>query len=392
MPRVYFDNAATAPISEVALQAFVEQSRQVGNPSSLHTFGRSARKDLEEAREKLAELTDSHSTEVIFTGSGTEANNLALKGIFWHRNSIDSSKKLLVISSFEHHAVLDPAVWLQDFAGAELIQIPVSQSGFVDLVALDDLVKTRGSEIALISIMQANNEVGTIQPIKQIVEIAKTHEIPVHTDAVQSFGKIPLSFKDLGVFALTLSAHKIGGPVGVGALILQKGVDITPLLHGGGQERDIRSGTLNAAGVVSFVAAAQSALRELDSNAEKVSNMRRKLIQAVLEEIPDASLNGLLEGETLPGIANISFPNTESDALLVLFDAEGIACSTGSACSAGVQEASHVLIAMGLTPAQARSSLRFSLGISNTDSDIEYLRTCIKRVIDRARAAHKVSS
>lgn len=392
MPRVYFDNAATAPISEVALQAFVEQSRQVGNPSSLHTFGRAARKDLEEARERLADLTDSHSTEVIFTGSGTEANNLALKGIFWHRNSADSTKRILVISSFEHHAVLDPAVWLKEFAGAELVQIPVSQSGFIDLSALDNLIKTRGSEIALISIMHANNEIGTIQPIKLIVEMAKTFDIPVHTDAVQSFGKIPLSFKELGVFAMTLSAHKIGGPVGVGALILQKGVDITPLLHGGGQERDIRSGTLNAAGVVSFVAAAQSALRELDSNAEKVFNLRRRLIQAVQDEIPDATLNGLMEGETLPGIANISFPNTESDALLVLFDAEGIACSTGSACSAGVQEASHVLIAMGLSPAQARSSLRFSLGVTNTDSDIEYLRTCIKRVIDRARAAHKVSS
>jgi cysteine desulfurase len=238
--------------------------------------------------------------------------------------------------------------------------------------------------------MHSNNEVGTIQPIKEIVAIADAYEIPVHTDAIQSLGKVPLSFKDLGVFAMTISAHKIGGPVGVGALILEKGVDITPVLHGGGQERDIRSGTLNAAGIVSFVAATQSAFHDIESNREKVDQLRKKLIEVIRGEIPNARLNGSEHRATLPGIANISFPDTESDALLVLFDAEGIACSTGSACSAGVQEASHVLMAMGLSQKEARSSLRFSLGTSNTDSDIEYLRTCIKRVIDRARAAYRV--
>ena len=190
---------------------------------------------------------------------------------------------------------------------------------------------------------------------------------------------------------MTLSAHKIGGPVGVGALVLKKGVDITPILHGGGQERDIRSGTLNAAGIVSFVAASQSAIRDLTANAQKVESLRAKLISAIQEQIPDATLNGVMQGEVLPGIANISFPNTESDSLLVLFDAEGIACSTGSACSAGVQEASHVLLAMGRTEKEARASLRFSLGTANTEADIEYLRTCIKRVIERARAAYSVS-
>jgi cysteine desulfurase len=389
MSRVYLDNAATTPISEVALQAFIEQSRQLGNPSSLHTYGRRVRKDVEEAREKLAGLIGCHSSEIIFTGSGTEANNLAIKGAYWHRNQSGKQRNVIVISAFEHHAVLDPARWLEDFEGAEVVEVPVTREGFVNLSELRNVVLERHDEIALISIMHSNNEVGTVQPMDDISKIAQEFEIPLHTDAVQSLGKVPLSFKDLGLFAMTISAHKVGGPIGVGALILQKGIDITPILHGGGQERDIRSGTLNAAGIIAFVAATQSAMRDLESNAVKISTLRKKLVAAIQSEISDATLNGVLEGATLPGIANISFPNTESDALLLLFDAEGIACSTGSACSAGVQEASHVLMAMGLSEKEARSSLRFSLGTGNSDSDIEYLQTCIKRVIDRARAAFR---
>ncbi|MEY3116060.1 MAG: Cysteine desulfurase [Actinomycetota bacterium] len=389
MSRVYLDNAATTPISEVALQAFIEQSRQLGNPSSLHTYGRKVRKDVEEAREKLAGLIGCHSSEIIFTGSGTEANNLAIKGAYWHRNQGGKQRNVVVISAFEHHAVLDPARWLEDFEGAEVVEVPVTREGFINLSELRNVVLERHDEIALISIMHSNNEVGTVQPMDDISKIAQEFKIPLHTDAVQSLGKVPLSFKELGLFAMTISAHKVGGPIGVGALILQKGIDITPILHGGGQERDIRSGTLNAAGIIAFVAATQSAMRDLESNAVKISALRKKLVAAIQAEISDATLNGVLEGATLPGIANISFPNTESDALLLLFDAEGIACSTGSACSAGVQEASHVLMAMGLSEKEARSSLRFSLGTGNSDSDIEYLQTCIKRVIDRARAAFR---
>ena len=389
MPRVYFDNAATTPISEVALQAFIEQSRLVGNASSLHTYGRDVRKAVEEARERIAGLIDSHASEIIFTGSGTEANNLALKGAFWHRNKDGVARNVIVISAFEHHAVLDPARWLEDFEGAEVIHVPVTREGFISLEALEEIVRERHDEIALISIMHSNNEVGTLQPISQVVAIADEFAIPVHSDAVQSLGKVPLSFKELGLFAMTISAHKVGGPIGVGALVLRKGVDITPILHGGGQERDIRSGTLNSAGIVAFAAAVQSAIRDLDTNAAKIRNLRTKLISALQSEVSDVKLNGVLEGETLPGIANISFPRTESDSLLLLFDAEGIACSTGSACSAGVQEASHVLMAMGMDEKEARSSLRFSLGTANTDTDIEYLQTCIKRVIDRARAAYR---
>ena len=388
MTRVYFDNAATTPINGVALQAFIDQSRELGNPSSLHGYGRAVRKNVEEAREKIASLVGCDASEVIFTGSGTEANNLALKGIYWKRKSEDKKRKVVIISAFEHHAVLDPAHWLAAEEGAELVLVPVSKDGYLNIEFLKSAVENRKDEIALISVIHANNEVGTIQPIKEIVEIAKKYEIPVHSDAIQSFGKIPFSFSELGLFAMTISAHKIGGPVGVGALILKRGEEITPLLHGGGQERDIRSGTVNAASIVSFATAAQGAHRNLEKNALYVEGLREALRETIKSDVPDAIFN-TGEGEKLPGILNVRFPNTESDSLLLLFDSEGIACSTGSACSAGVQQPSHVLLAMGLSEKEARSSLRFSIGAENSRADIDYFHTCIKRVIERARAAYR---
>lgn len=388
MTRVYFDNAATTPINGVALQAFIDQSRELGNPSSLHGYGRAVRKSLEEAREKIASLIGCEASEVIFTGSGTEANNLAIKGIYWQRRSEDQKRRVVIISAFEHHAVLDPASWLAQEEGAELIIVPVSKEGYINLDFLKSAIANRSDEIALISIIHANNEVGTIQPIAEIVKLADTYKIPVHSDAVQSFGKLPFSFSELGLFAMTISAHKVGGPVGVGALILKRGVEIMPLLHGGGQERDIRSGTFNAAAIVSFATAAQAALRNLEKNSLYVSGLREALRETIKSDVPDAIFN-TGSGETLPGILNVRFPNTESDSLLLLFDSEGIACSTGSACSAGVQQPSHVLLAMGLSEREARSSLRFSLGIENSRADIDYFHTCIKRVIERARAAYR---
>jgi len=388
MTRVYFDNAATTPINGVALQAFIDQSRELGNPSSLHGYGRAVRKSLEEAREKIASLIGCEASEVIFTGSGTEANNLAIKGIYWQRRSEDQKRRVVIISAFEHHAVLDPASWLAQEEGAELIIVPVSKDGYINLDFLKSAIANRSDEIALISIIHANNEVGTIQPIAEIVKLADTYKIPVHSDAVQSFGKLPFSFSELGLFAMTISAHKVGGPVGVGALILKRGVEIMPLLHGGGQERDIRSGTFNAAAIVSFATAAQAALRNLEKNSLYVSGLREALRETIKSDVPDAIFN-TGSGETLPGILNVRFPNTESDSLLLLFDSEGIACSTGSACSAGVQQPSHVLLAMGLSEREARSSLRFSLGIENSRADIDYFHTCIKRVIERARAAYR---
>lgn len=390
MSRVYFDNAATSPIIDVALQAFLEQSRKVGNPSSVHGFGREVRKSVEEAREKIASLVGCDPSEVIFTGSGTESNNLALKGIFWQRRSEDPKRRVIIISTFEHHAVLDPANWLAEAEGAELVTVPVSSNGYIDLAFLESAIDNRREEIALISIMHANNEVGTVQPISDVVKLASRYKIPVHSDCVQSFGKIPLDFADLGLFAMTLSAHKIAGPVGVAALILKRGVDITPLLHGGGQERDIRSGTINAPSIIAFAAAAQSAIQNLEQNSSYVRALRDALQEKIKLEVPDAIFNGgSLDGQMLPGILNVRFPNTESDSLLLLFDGEGIACSAGSACSAGVQQSSHVLLAMGLSDSEARSSLRFSLGPTNSSAEIEYFQNCISRLIERARAAYR---
>jgi len=388
MPRVYFDNAATTPINGVALQAFVDQARELGNPSSLHGYGREVRKNVEEAREKIAGLVGCEASEVIFTGSGTEANNLAIKGIFWKRRSENQMRRVIIISAFEHHAILDPVHWLAEAEDAEVIEVPVTSDGFINMEFLKSAIENRGDEIALISVIHANNEVGTIQPIAEIVNLAENHQIPVHTDSIQSFGKIPVSFSELGLFAMTISAHKIGGPVGVGALILKRGVDVTPLLHGGGQERDIRSGTINAASIVAFASAAQTAIRNREKNALHVASLRDALKETIKADVPDAIFNANT-GERLPGILNVRFPNTESDSLLLLFDSEGIACSTGSACSAGVQQPSHVLLAMGLSEKEARSSLRFSLGPENSRSDIDYFHTCIKKVIDRARAAYR---
>ena len=390
--KVYFDNAATMPMSGVALSAFSEQARSIGNPSSVHAYGRNVRREIENARELIASLIDAHSSEVIFTGSGTEADNLAIKGIFWQRRNEDPRRKVIAISSIEHHAVLDPARWLADFDGAELIEIPVDEVGILQIEKLVTLLENRGDEIALISVMHANNEIGSLQPISEIVRIADQKKIPVHTDAIQSLGKVPLSFKGLGVFAMTLSAHKVGGPVGVGALVLRKGVEITPLLHGGGQERDIRSGTFNAAGIVSFAAALQSAERDRDKNVAHMLKLRRALMEVASSEIPGSWINGPADDRALPSILNIGFPNTESDSLLLLFDNEGIACSAGSACSAGVQQPSHVLLAIGRSEKEARSSLRFSFGPQNSMSDIEYFQACLKRVIERAQAAYKASA
>ena len=381
---VYLDNAATTPMVEPAIAALVEASAHIGNASSLHTFGRDSRRRVEEAREQIALIAGCASGEVIFTGSGTESNNLAVKGLYWKRLGEDARRNVVVVSAIEHHAVLDPAEWLEEHEGAELILAPVNSEGVIDLVELQKIVDSHQDRIAFIAVMHANNEVGTIQPIAEVVRIAG--EIPVHCDAVQSFGKIEFNFAELGITSATLSAHKVGGPLGIAALILKRGLDITPIMHGGGQERDIRSGTLNAPGIIAFAAAAKFAAAHRDENFSAIEKLRTALIETVKREIPDAHVNA--EGAAhLPGIVNITFPGTESDGLLLLLDAEEIATSTGSACSAGVPRASHVLIAMGLTPRQARSSLRFSLGISNTLRDIERLGEVIAAVVARSRAA-----
>jgi cysteine desulfurase len=354
---IYLDHAATTPINAQALDALNEQIKKLGNASSVHNQGRAVRKDVEDARHKLSELIGSVPSEIIFTASGTEANNLALKGFYWK-----SGKKLIVTSNFEHHAVLDPVEWLGNHQGAEVIYIPVKRDGYIDLDFLKKVVSERGNEIAVISIMHSNNELGSIQPISQVVEIAG--EIPVHTDAVQSFGKVEFNFDSLGVSAATISAHKLGGPLGVAALVLKHGIDLAPLLHGGGQEREIRSGTINAPGIVAFARAAEIAISNREENFKKIRVLRDQLISGIKRVVPDAIINSPTD-PALPGVVNISIPGTESDALLLLLDSEGISASAGSACSAGVPRPSHVLVAMGIPEELADASLRISIGATN---------------------------
>ena len=378
----YFDHAATTPMVEPAITALNNQLKKLGNASSLHSAGRSVRKDLEQGREEIALAIDCAPSEVIFTASGTEANNLAIKGLFW--KGAKDNKKVIITSTFEHHAVMDPIVWLAEHEGAQIVGIKVDRQGFIDLTELKEAVEKYKGEVALISIMHSNNEVGTIEDIAQIVKIAG--DIPVHSDCVQSFGKVDLSFKKLGVTAATVSAHKIGGPLGVAALILKRGLDIEPILHGGGQERDIRSGTFNAPGIVAFAAAATDAVANKKERDIKIRQLKQELINTIKKNVSDIWVNGDQE-KSLPGIVSITFPKTDSEGLLLLLDAEGIACSTGSACSAGVQRPSHVLLAMGLTEDETTSTLRFSLSYTNTVNEIAALGAVISTVVTKSRAA-----
>lgn len=382
---IYLDHAATTPMVDVAVETMVSQLKELGNPSSLHTHGRAIRKEIEGARELIAGALGALASEVIFTASGTEANNTALKGLFWAGQK--NGRNLIVISAIEHHAILDPAQWLVDHEGGELIKIGVDANGVFNLSELTNLIAQRGDEIAVISVMAANNETGVIQPISDIVELAKINSIPVHCDAVQSFGKVPLSFSQLGLSALTISAHKIGGPLGIGVLVLRRTVEIPALLHGGGQEREIRSGTLNAPSILAFAAAINESLETFEVRNFRVEQIRDDFAKRVVEVIPQAYINGV-DALRIPGIINVTFPGTESDTLLLLLDAEGISCSTGSACSAGVHRPSHVLLAMGHTEKSAMSSLRFSLGATTTFEEIDETLRVLPSVIERGRMAN----
>ena len=379
---IYFDHAATTPMVDAALTALNTQLKKLGNASSLHSAGRAVRKDLEAAREEIAKAINCAPSEVIFTATGTEANNLAIKGLYW--KGVKENKRVIITSTFEHHAVMDPIVWLVEHEDAQVVGVNVDSKGFIKLDELKQAVSEHEGKIALISIMHANNEVGSIQDIAEVVAIAG--QIPVHADCVQSFGKVELSFKKLGLTAATISAHKIGGPLGVAALILKKGLDIEPVLHGGGQERDLRSGTFNAPSIVSFAAAASDAQLNRKAREVIIRELKQELIQTIKKNVPEAQVNGDLE-KSLPGIISITFPKTDSEGLLLLLDAEGIACSTGSACSAGVQRPSHVLIAMGLSEDETTSTLRFSLSHLNTINEIARLGSVIASVVARSKAA-----
>jgi cysteine desulfurase len=341
---------------------------------------------VEEAREQVAAALGARPSEVVFTGGGTESDNLAVKGIYWARRAEKPRRNRVVASATEHHAVLDAVGWLGDFEGADVAWLPVDTDARTSLDAFADELERHGDRIAVATAMWANNEVGTVQPVPELAALASAHGIPFHTDAVQAVGQVPVDFAASGVAALTVTGHKLGGPTGVGALLLGREIACTPLLHGGGQERDVRSGTLDVAGITAFAVALEMAVKGQPEYATRVATLRDALIGGVLAAVPDARLNGDPDGR-LPGNAHFSFPGCEGDALLMLLDAQDIACSTGSACSAGIAQPSHVLIAMGADEARARSTLRFSLGHTSTMDDVEALLAALPAAVERARRA-----
>ncbi|HEY1644024.1 MAG TPA: cysteine desulfurase family protein [Streptosporangiaceae bacterium] len=390
MPRgpVYLDHAATSPMLPEALAAMTEELAQLGNPSSLHNAGRRARRVVEESREQIAEVYQARPSEVVFTSGGTEADNLAVKGLFWARRAADPARNRILVPGTEHHAVLDSVQWLVSHDSAEASWLPVSATGRLDPEDLRAAIERDPASVALISVMWANNEVGTVQPVASLAAIARQYQIPFHSDAVQAAGQLPVGLAASGASALTITGHKMGGPVGAGALLLARGTDPVPVLHGGGQERDVRSGTLDAPAIRAFAAAVAAVAERRADEAKRLAALRDDLIAQVTAAVPDAMLNGEPPGPgRLPGNAHFSFPGCEGDALLMLLDARDIACSTGSACTAGVAQPSHVLLAMGADEARARSSLRFSLGHSTVQADIDALGAVIGEVVERARRA-----
>jgi cysteine desulfurase len=387
-PVVYLDHAATTPLLPAAVAAMTEELAELGNASSLHNAGRRARRVVEESRELIAESYGARPSEVVFTSGGTEADNLAVKGLYWARRAADPSRRRVLVTSVEHHAVLDSAGWLAEQQGAEAVWLPVDHSGVLSPDTLAAAIEQEPADVAMISVMWANNEVGTVQPIADLAALAAEYRIPFHSDAVQAAGTLPVSLAETGATALTITAHKIGGPVGVGALLLARGEQPVPVLHGGGQERDVRSGTLDVPAIRAFAVAVEVAAQRRGDEAKRLAALRDDLIAQVQAAVPDAIVNGLPPGPgRLPGNAHFSFPGCEGDALLMLLDARGIACSTGSACTAGVAQPSHVLLAMGADDARARGSLRFSLGHSSEQSDVDALGAVIGEVVERARRA-----
>ena len=383
----YLDHAATTPMLPEAAEAVAAALLDTGNPSSLHAAGRKARRVVEESRERVAAAIGAKPYEVVFTGGGTESDNLAIKGIYWARRAADPRRRRVLASAVEHHAVVDSVEWLARHEGAEVSWLPVDRHGRVHPDTLRAALHDGGPEtVALVSVMWANNEVGTVQPVAALAAVAAEHGVPFHTDAVQAVGVLPVDAGAAGVDALTLTGHKLGGPVGAGALVLGRDVDCAPLLHGGGQEREVRSGTLNTAAIVGLAVATETAVAARPETTTRVAALRDELVAGVLAAVPDAVLSGD-PVDRLPGNAHFGFPGCEGDSLLMLLDARGVQCSTGSACSAGVAQPSHVLVAMCLDPEHARGSLRFSLGHSSGRADVAALLDALPGAVERSRRA-----
>jgi cysteine desulfurase len=392
---VYLDHAATTPMVPEAIEAMTRQLVIAGNASSLHAAGRKARRVVEESREAVAQALGARPSEVVFTSGGTEADNLAIKGIFWSRRAADPRRTRILVSAVEHHAVFDCVEWLAAHDGAKPVWLDVDEHGRVQPQTVRAAIEDDPESVALVSVMWANNEVGTVQPVAEIATIAHEHGIPVHADAVQAIGQLPVDFAASGLDALSLTGHKFGGPIGVGALLATRELALTPVLHGGGQEREVRSGTLDTPAITGFATALRLAVERQPVLAAQLAQLRDDLVRRVRDAVPDAILNGDPSSDLdarLPGNAHFSFPGCEGDALLMLLDARGVECSTGSACTAGVARPSHVVLAMGADDDLARATLRFTLGHPSSEADVDALLAVLPGAVERARKAGLVSA
>lgn len=353
----YLDHAATTPMLPEAAAALTDRLGVTGNASSLHAAGRRARRTVEESRESLAEALGARPSEIVFTAGGTEADNLAVKGLYWSRRAADPRRTRVLASPVEHHAVLDAVHWLGEHEGATVEYLPVDRYGRVHPEALREALARDPEGVALVTVMWANNEIGTLFPVPELAAVAREFGVPLHADAVQAFGQVPVDFAASGLAAMTVSGHKIGGPYGIGALVLGRDQEPVPVLHGGGQERHVRSGTLDVPAIASFAVAGRLAAERRERFAREVGALRDDLVEAVRAAVPDAILGGDPSPEgRLPANAHFTFPGCEGDSLLLLLDAQGIECSTGSACTAGVAQPSHVLLATGADPDLARGT------------------------------------
>jgi len=374
---VYLDHAATTPLHPAALAAYVDALQGVGNPSSIHSAGQGAKRVLEESRERVAATLGCDPVEVVFTSGGTESVNLGVKGLWWARQS-DRPRPRLLVPGGEHHATVDTVEWLERYEGAVVTTIPLDALGRVRLDALAAALDEH-DDVALVTLLWANNEVGTMQPVDEVVALAAAHGVPVHCDAVAAYGQVPIDFRSTGLAALSVSAHKIGGPLGIGALVLARSATVVPLIHGGGQQRQVRSGTQDAPAAVGFAVAAEQVHQPYEP-------LRDRLVEGVLREVPGAVLRGD-PVDRLPGNAHFTFPGCEGDSLLFLLDAAGVAVSTGSACQAGIPEPSHVLLSMGLTAEEARGALRMTVGHTSTVADVDALLAALPEAVARATRA-----
>lgn len=379
-----------------ALAAMTEQLAVVGNPSSLHRTGRAARRAVEESREKIARCLGARPSEVVFTSGGTESDNLAVKGTYWARRDRDPARVRLLVGATEHHAVLDCADFLVAHEGAKVTWLECRPDGVIELATLRAAIESDPGSVALVSVMWANNEVGAVQDIRALADVAHEFDIPLHTDAVQAAGHLPVDFAASGADLMSVTAHKLGGPIGVGALVVRRGAELVPLTHGGGQERQVRSGTLDTPAIVGFAAAVVEATASMDAEAARLVELRDDIIDRAMAISPDIRPSGVWHrgdgASRLPGNVHLLVPGCDGDSLLYLLDAAGVSCSTGSACQAGVPQPSHVLLAMGVAESDARGALRLTLGHTSTAADVDTFIDALPAAIERARRAREATA